>query len=161
MPRDEDKQRICELVRLGCTPEKAAAHVGWSACQLHRLAEQDKAFGRSLREAERSFEVRNLLHLYHAGEKHWQAAAWLLERRYPDRYARRPPQVMTAKEVETCLTRFTQIVLDHIPEPDRRRHIEAALSELAKIGRGEESVTNHLSQFTLNGHKEQSPKDRE
>lgn len=45
-------------------------------------------FRESVKEAEAEAEISRLVTIQDAAGEHWQAAAWYLERKYPDRYAR-------------------------------------------------------------------------
>ena len=47
-----------------------------------------RAFRRSVAEAEAEGEARHIALIARAGATNWQAAAWLLERRHPERWAR-------------------------------------------------------------------------
>ena len=94
---DELQEKICEGVRLGLTPERAAVLAG-----IHRdtfydwKAKGEKAktgrffdFSDAVKKAQIRFEEDNLEIIRKAARgRTWQAAAWLLERRMPERYSR-------------------------------------------------------------------------
>lgn len=88
-------ERIVELVRLGNYLETAAACVGIDRVTLRLwLTEGAKSksaayedFLLSVRKAQGEAEARDLAKIDMATE--WQAAAWRLERRAPDRWGRR------------------------------------------------------------------------
>lgn len=46
-------------------------------------------FREAIKEAEAEAEISRLVKIESAADEHWQAAAWWLERRYPDRYGRK------------------------------------------------------------------------
>lgn len=94
----EKVDKILQAVRIGVSLEAAAAHAGvpkrtlfnWLAAgrkegakKIYRdLADQVEA-------ANATFEVTALARITKAGEDSWQADAWRLERKFPDKYARR------------------------------------------------------------------------
>lgn len=89
---------IVEAVQRGNYLETAAALAGLDAATLRRWVkrgtdEPDSAFGRladAIRRAQAESEDRDLTALAAAADGGvWQARAWRLERRFPDRWARR------------------------------------------------------------------------
>jgi hypothetical protein len=89
----EVRNSILQAVRMGCYLETAAAFAGISKQTLFnwlRLGAQDVEpfveFHRDFAEALAKSEMRGLAVIGKASEKSWQAAAWLLERRYPKRW---------------------------------------------------------------------------
>lgn len=51
------------------------------------------AFVAALKRAEADALARNVAIVQQAAAKHWTAAAWWLERRYPDEFAKREPSI--------------------------------------------------------------------
>lgn len=88
--RPEVVERVAEAIGLGATYELAAAYGGISYETLRVWNETKPAFSAALKEAEGEAAVRWLKRIEAAAEddKHWQAAAWKLERRYPQEYGR-------------------------------------------------------------------------
>ncbi len=86
---DEAKRRkICEVLAVGGTRTMAAAYVGRSLDTIARAAKRDPAFAKELRRASVECEIRCLRNLSKAAQepKNWRAAAWMLERLWPERY---------------------------------------------------------------------------
>ena len=105
-----------QATRLGATRDLAAAAAGWSPSAAHRYladgraAQQRADDGARLTAKERRFRdfweavqkaegemARNCLAaIVRAAQQrqHWTAAAWLLERRFPDAYGRRMIEVV-------------------------------------------------------------------
>lgn len=89
--------RICEALRL-CMPYKLAAHYGGVTYQTllnwrKRAEEGDSgfiSFVQAMNKAEAEGAISLLLLIRAAAEnpKHWRAAAWILERRWPEYYGR-------------------------------------------------------------------------
>lgn len=97
------RRRLVAALEAGATFELAARAAGVSAATLKRWRDDDDELAQAeARGAVRALEVIQAAAAGpHAGQ--WQAAAWLLERRYPDSYGRRPPRVEDGRELETVI----------------------------------------------------------
>lgn len=85
----EDKaDAIVAAVRAGATLRLAAASAGISLDTLARWRKRFAAFADRLTEAEGKAAVRPLALIAEAAKRDWRAAAWLLERRFPEEYGR-------------------------------------------------------------------------
>jgi transposase len=126
---DELAARLVQLVKAGNYLETAATSCGVEPPVLLRwlaLGHDPSSQGRfrRLREqvdaARADAEARNVAIIATAARDHWQAAAWLLERQYPDKWARASQRDKSAKASET------QTQSDGFGEVDelatRRRH---------------------------------------
>lgn len=98
----EVSERIVRAIRAGNYPEVAAAHAGIHASTYYRWMERGALAGeapeddpyrhfraevaRALADSEAA-EVGLVVQAARGGD--WRAAAWVLERRFPDRWARR------------------------------------------------------------------------
>jgi hypothetical protein len=92
---DEVKRgQIIDVVRLGGSTATAAAAVGCSARTVYNTAERDRKFAERLREARAMHEMTLIKRIGDAAcdAKYWRAAAWMLERLDPDRFARFHPR---------------------------------------------------------------------
>ncbi|HZU76708.1 MAG TPA: hypothetical protein VFA70_08085 [Dehalococcoidia bacterium] len=95
----ERAQRAVEAVRAGNYMVVAARLAGISESTLYEWLERGRAgrapyaeFAREVERARAEAEARMLLVVQTAARLHWQAAAWFLERAFPDRWGRRPVQ---------------------------------------------------------------------
>lgn len=86
-----------EATRKGLTRKVAARVAGISPTTLYKYLREDAEFAQRVKSAQADGE-ESLVDLIreHAADT-WQAAAWLLERRYPDRYG--PPKQRLQHEV--------------------------------------------------------------
>jgi hypothetical protein len=121
---DEAQQRnLLALIAAGFTRKTAARSVGCSMKTIARTAARDAAFAERLRHASHHSELKFLDRIAHAAEsdQHWRAAAWALERLFPDRYARRKPAEVTREHMESIITLLCDAVADELPVEARRR----------------------------------------
>lgn len=85
----ENKAKIVETVRLGMWPDRAAQMHGIAPGTMRKERKLDEEFSTAIKkaeaEAESSVHSRMLRHL----DDQWTACAWMLERRWPERWAKR------------------------------------------------------------------------
>lgn len=94
----EVHKKVVEAIRNGASKEAAAGLVGVTQQTLHNWiawgrrdheSDQQTKYRRlfeAVAKAESDLESESINRIRKAGSKHWQALAWLLERKYPDRY---------------------------------------------------------------------------
>jgi transposase len=126
---DELIEQLARLVRAGNYLESAASSCGVTLRQLQSWLAQghDPAAPprfRKLREtidgARADAEARNVAIIANAARDHWQAAAWLLERQYPERWARASQRGQATSKPETATKSDPLAELDELAT--RRRH---------------------------------------
>jgi len=116
---DERKRtQIAAILSVGCSQSVAAQHVGCAVSTIQRTAERDPQFAEELGKAKSNAELGLIRHIRDAAKKeqYWRAAAWALERGFPEKYARRGPDVITIEQVGLLLTKFSQIIVQEVPE---------------------------------------------
>jgi len=131
---DEAKKReIAVILAVGCTRRTAALFVGCHVDTIRRTAQRDAEFDARLRQAETSHEMLHLKHINSAAAeaRYWRAAAWALERKYPDRYGARGPHVVTAEQISGVLAAFAAIVAEEVADEAGRKRIMERLDRLA------------------------------
>lgn len=80
---------IVQAIELGATYKLAAAAAGISDTTFEDWRNNKPAFSASIKEAEGRGAIKRLELIERAAnEGSWQAAAWKLERRYPDEYGK-------------------------------------------------------------------------
>lgn len=138
---DDLRENIALLVGQGNYIETAAAYCGISKVTLYtwmRLGHKEdegphRDFLNAVTKAEATGEMQALRTISAAGEKAWQALAWRLERKFPDRWGRRdrmeisgpgggPVQVMQAQ------LDISRLMMEN---PDSARQVRA-LIEMAR-----------------------------
>ena len=90
----ETQKSICDAIRAGNYQDVAAQYAGITAATFYNWMVKGEAgkksyleFFDAVKKAQADAEVRNVAIIGQAAQKTWQAAAWLLERRNPDRWA--------------------------------------------------------------------------
>ena len=132
---DSTKQsEIVAILSVGCSQRIAARYVGCAPATIGRTAARDANFAARLRKAVCNAEVGLLQHIRKAAKKeqYWRAAAWALERVYPQRYARRGPDVITVDQIANVLAEFAKILSDEVPVDRYRKQLLKRLSDLSK-----------------------------
>jgi hypothetical protein len=88
------QQRICDAIALGATYDLAAKYGGVTYETFNEWRKHKPSFSEALQEAEGRAAIGWLTKIEHAATQGtWQAAAWKLERRYPDEYGRTVQQL--------------------------------------------------------------------
>ncbi len=115
---DEKRTAIVTMLAAGCSRRMAARHVQCDPSTITRTAARDADFAAQLAEAQAGADMKALRLIDRATdqEKYWRAAAWLLERRNPEEFARRPPDTFTAEQVADVLAGFLRAVLPIVPD---------------------------------------------
>jgi hypothetical protein len=89
--------KIIEAVRAGFTLERAAEYVGINPGTAQGWVTKRQDFGRLIKKARREHEMGLLRSVELAGEKSWQARAWILERTHG--YAQPSARLQVSQDV--------------------------------------------------------------
>ena len=89
--------KIIDAVRSGFTLERAAEYVGINPGTAQGWVTKRQDFGRLIKKARREHEMSLLRSVELAGEKSWQARAWILERTHG--YAQPSARLQVAQDV--------------------------------------------------------------
>jgi hypothetical protein len=127
---DEKCTEICDLVTAGHSVAAAARLMGCNVKTIRRHAQRDDRFGRLLRAAELAAQNDPLKLMRRAAGGSWRAAAWLLERTDPERYAKQPTATCRPQDVDRAFTRIMDAALALIRGDAERR---AMYQSLAKV----------------------------
>lgn len=125
------KREICAILTVGCSRVRAAQYVGCHPDTIRNEARRDDEFAADLEHAESHHEINHLKHINDAAKegRYWRAAAWVLERRYPDRYGRRKANTITIEQMSQALAQFADVMLEELPEGGARDQMLARVSE--------------------------------
>ena len=101
--------KIIDGVRTGLTLERAAELVGMNPGTVQGWTTKRAEFGRRVKKARREHEVSLLQSIEAAGEKSWQARAWILERAHG--YAQPSARLQVSGDVQhTAGGSFAQLL---------------------------------------------------
>jgi hypothetical protein len=132
---DDVKQReVLAILSMGCSQSMAAKYVGCAPATIRREAARDAKFAKKLREAKGNAELGLVKNIRKAAnkEQYWRAAAWALERMFPEKYARRGPDVITAEQLAQVLAQLAERIIEQVPVDAYRKNIVKAVESLAR-----------------------------
>jgi len=127
----KQKSEILAVLSLGCSRAAAARCVRCTPYLLQREMSDHPQFAEQVVKAEEGIEVFCLSYLRKAVQhkQHWRAAAWLLERRLPDRYGIKKGKTLTPEQVQKFMAACIQIIAEELPEQEQREKILNRLVE--------------------------------
>lgn len=130
------KQRgeISGVLAMGGTRATAAHFVGCPLSTLLRAEQADADFATELRKAEGRAEMLQLKNIAEVARERqdWRASAWMLERRYPERYLRRRPDSARLKWLTDTLNLFVELIVAEIDDRPLRERILQRLQEVVE-----------------------------
>ena len=118
------QQRICEAITAGNYNHVAAQAAGIGETSFYRWMAQGeeaqsgtkRAFWVAVKNAEAEAEIRNVGIIESAAPETWQAAAWWLERKHNDRWARKERQEHVGEGGGPVAVTFTQLLRETTQE---------------------------------------------
>jgi hypothetical protein len=140
---EEKKAQVVMLIASGLSRREAAGFVQCAHTTIGRTAARDSDFAVKLSQAEATSHMQAVTAIRGAMQdpKYWRAAAWMLERRSPEEYARRDPNSFTGDQVMSLLARLYSEALPLLPAEKVEQFQELfdeALEEVeAKSGRAD------------------------
>lgn len=105
MAKAFDKQLITDVVlnyvRSGLFIKQACLAAGISERTWREWKAKDPPLSAALKKAEAEFERTHIQNITTHAAKDWKASAWMMERKFPERYAKREaPEVKVRQSVE-------------------------------------------------------------
>ena len=132
---DEEKKRIViRILRQGHSRRRAAEFVGCSPSTIRRAALRDPAFTESIAKAESESELLCLNNIKQAGmeKRYWRAAAWVLERRYPEDYAARQPGTVPILQIPDLVEEIAELLMDETMDLELQKRIRRRVTALGR-----------------------------
>jgi hypothetical protein len=131
---EKKRTQIAAILSVGCSLAVAAEYVGCAVSTIQRTAERDERFAAELAEARANAELILVKNIRNAAKKeqYWRAAAWALERGFPEKYARRGPDVITAEQLARVLAQFAEMIVERVPVDMYRKRILKGLESLIR-----------------------------
>jgi len=125
------REKLCELLAESHTIEEASEAIGVSIRTVQRERKRDEDFDHEVLLAlQKTPDPLKLME--QAARTHWRAAAWLLERRNPEEYARKPVNTTSPKKVAAALRFVQEAALAAMPAEFHAalyHHIQVAIDE--------------------------------
>ena len=139
------KQIICSLLSAGASRPAAARHVGCATCTIYREAQRDDVFRAKLAKAEADFEVVLVARIGEAARSktQWWAAAWLLERRCPERFRLRNPKLFTPAELQIAISQVVTVLTESLEESKQAEILQRVAEVLAEFGDEDNTEPDH------------------
>jgi hypothetical protein len=130
---DAQKREACLILSIGCDRDTVANYVGCSASDIRQAMLQDERFAGDVRRAEAGIELSHMRNIQNAAkdEKNWRVSVWWLERRAPERYARRNSSAVTTRQLENIVAWLVEAVMEEVQEPADRDRLVSRLERLA------------------------------
>ncbi|QDT70484.1 hypothetical protein MalM25_34320 [Planctomycetes bacterium MalM25] len=131
MLTDEQKREALLIASVGCDRETAAKYIGCSLQQLNATAYGEPDFAEQLRRAEAGCELAHMRNIQQAArdERHWRASVWWLERRLPERYARRDAGAVGRRDLVGFLSKLSGDLAGLLRDTEDRERVLNRLKE--------------------------------
>ena len=139
----EIHEKILAFVRKGLTYEKAGEALGISPATIQNWQHRNKAFNESLQKTRRELEANLLDSINQAGEKSWQARAWILERSF--QYSQPSARLQVSQDVTHGISGNLAQLLAGIrgrkqAEPKPAQVIESEPANISQKGQSKHNV---------------------
>jgi hypothetical protein len=121
---DAKRREICALVAGGCGLREAARYVRCGINTIRREAERNPEFSDQIRRSESYAQLSPLRAMQHAVGTHWRAAAWMLERAFPERFARPEPGAFGARQARELMNEVLHVISSETFDPFKYGRIE-------------------------------------
>jgi hypothetical protein len=129
----EQRQHFIGALLFGGTKADAYGAVGVSRSTVRRAMAADPGFASAVKSADVRGKLNLVMTIHNAAMSggQWRAAAWLLERRFPNEFGRRCPDDYRREEVEDLVTALAETALRFVAEERRE---EFAVAVRAVVG---------------------------
>jgi hypothetical protein len=124
----EIQEKLLAYVRKGLTYERAGEALGISPATIQNWQARNKQFNNALKKARRDLEASLLDSINLAGEKSWQARAWMAERIF--QYAQPSARLQVSQDVTHGLSSNLASLLAGIAGRKKTQVIEAKAVEV-------------------------------
>lgn len=131
---DEQQTQICGILTVGCDRQTAANYVGCKLAAIRNQMRRDSAFLARVLRAEASAEFNHMCNVQESakGKKDWRASVWWLERRSPERFARRDPGTITVRQLKAFIAMLADALANDVTNAADRQRVLSRLQALAE-----------------------------
>jgi transposase len=139
---DFKKGLIINMVTEGSSQRSAAGAVGCAPSTITRTAQRDRRFGLDLLQAHELLKMRALRTMNRVADqdKNWRAAAWLLERLEPDRFALRKPFQFTLEQMKDIFKQVCKAFSQGVPSENRMAAFRRLTELMQEYRKGQEEI---------------------
>jgi hypothetical protein len=109
---------------MGFGLQGAADYVRCSVNTIRREAERNPQFRDEIRHAEENAELSPLRAMQRAIHTHWRAAAWFIERAFPERFARPGAGTFAPREIRQLRNDLLEAIHSEITTPESSKRID-------------------------------------
>lgn len=127
---EERTENILRMVKLGLWPQRAAQMVGVDDGTFWCHVKRHKDFASRLAAAEAEAEASCYSRMVRHADRHWQAMAWVMERRWRDRWSKQDP----AAEVTVNVGKQEAAGPVLPPEGELANYIQSLTAAAANLG---------------------------
>jgi hypothetical protein len=131
---DEQKAQVCGILSVGCDRQTAADYVACSLADIRHAMQQDAAFMADVCRAEAAIELTHMRNVQEiaTGKKEWRASVWWLERRSPERFARKAG-TLTSRQLKAFVTFLTEVYREEVRDEADRERLIARFNRLVEM----------------------------
>jgi hypothetical protein len=131
---DEQQAQICGILSVGCDRQTAADYAGCSLAAIRAQLKDDPRFQAAVRRAEAGAELSHMGNVQQAAreKKDWRASVWWLERRSPERFARRSPGAITDRQLKAFVAVLTEVLTEELSNTTDCERIVSRLQSIAE-----------------------------
>lgn len=144
---DAMRREVCALITAGCDLRYAARYVGCSLSTLRRELQRNDEFSAQIRRAEAGAAIHPLVAMNQAASTHWRAAAWMLERTMPERFARPAAKKFSQRQAKQLISDLVELLRAETMPPIIRERLEKRVTALV------EHTTNTSSHPALSARR--------
>jgi hypothetical protein len=126
--------KICAILAAGCDRETAAGVAECTIVDIARAIANLASFAIKVRHAEATAEFRHMQNILNATKdgKYWRASVWWLERRSPERFARRPAGAITSHQLKQAVVAWSEVLQQEFDSPADQQRISTCLEEITE-----------------------------
>lgn len=129
-----EQKKFLACIATGYTIDTAAKYLGFDPNGIHSMILADAELQAQIRKAEEEAEMYFVRRIHEAAKNpnDWHAAAWWLERRKPNLYAKHKPDTLEENAVTEFFEKILQIAAKYIPKTRLKSFLKDAEKLLAQ-----------------------------
>jgi len=134
MLTEDQMNKVCTVVKAGGDLATATGYAECDTRELVNTLDAIKHFAKEVRFAEATVELQHMTNVLKASNakdgRYWRASVWWLERRSPERFARRPAGAITPTQLKQAIHTLNEMMLQKLESPADQQRINDSLTEI-------------------------------